>query len=60
VCGLCATAAPTRAAGLGVGLAVVELLVHQSGGTLTADSSQGQGTSFVAFLPRYDLVDYLG
>jgi signal transduction histidine kinase len=53
-------AAPTRAAGLGVGLAVVKLLVEQSGGALTADSGQGQGTSFVALLPRYDLEDYLG
>jgi signal transduction histidine kinase len=53
-------AAPTRAAGLGVGLAVVKLLVEQSGGTLTAESGEGQGTSFVALLPRYDLDDYLG
>ena len=52
-------AAPTRAAGLGVGLAVVKLLVEQSGGTLTADSGEGQGTSFVALLPRYDLEDFL-
>jgi signal transduction histidine kinase len=52
-------AAPTRAAGLGVGLAVVKLLVEQSGGTLTADSGEGQGASFVAVLPRYDLEDYL-
>ncbi len=52
-------AAPTREAGLGVGLAVVKLLVEQSGGTLAADSGTGQGTSFVAVLPRYDLEDYL-
>jgi signal transduction histidine kinase len=52
-------AAPTRAAGLGVGLAVVKLLVEQSGGTLTADSGEGQGASFVALLPRYDLEDFL-
>jgi signal transduction histidine kinase len=52
-------AAPTRAAGLGVGLAVVKVLVEQSGGTLTADSGEGQGTSFVAVLPRYDLADFL-
>jgi signal transduction histidine kinase len=52
-------AAPTREAGLGVGLAVVKLLVEQSGGTLTVDSGEGQGTTFVAVLPRYDVDDYL-
>ncbi len=36
-------AAPGREAGLGVGLAVVKLLVEQSGGTLTVDSAAGQG-----------------
>jgi signal transduction histidine kinase len=53
-------AAPARAAGLDVGLAVVKLLVEQSGGTLTVDSGEGQGTTFVAVLPRYDVDDYLG
>jgi signal transduction histidine kinase len=52
-------AAPARAAGLGVGLAVVKLLVEQSGGTLTVGSGAGQGTAFVAVLPRYDVEDYL-
>jgi signal transduction histidine kinase len=52
-------AAPARAAGLGVGLAVVKLLVEQSGGALTVGSGPGQGTSFVAVLPRYDLDDFL-
>ena len=52
-------AAPARAAGLGVGLAVVKLLVEQSGGTLTIDSSAGQGTSVVVQLPRYNADDYL-
>ncbi len=52
-------AAPTRAAGLGVGLAVVQLLVEQSGGSLTVDSSEGQGTTIVAVLPRFDTDDYL-
>jgi signal transduction histidine kinase len=52
-------AAPARAAGLGVGLAVVKMLVEQSGGTLTMDSGEGQGTTFVAVLPRYDVDDYL-
>jgi signal transduction histidine kinase len=52
-------AAPARAAGLGVGLAVVKLLVEQSGGTLTVDSGEGQGTTFVAVLPRYDVDDFL-
>jgi signal transduction histidine kinase len=52
-------AAPARAAGLGVGLAVAKLLVEQSGGTMTVDSSEGQGTNFVVVLPRYDVDDYL-
>lgn len=52
-------AAPTRAAGLGVGLAVVKLLVEQSGGTLSVDSGEGQGTTFVVILPRYDVDDFL-
>jgi signal transduction histidine kinase len=52
-------AAPARAAGLGVGLAVVKLLVEQSGGTLTVESSEGLGTTFVVVLPRYDIDDYL-
>jgi len=51
--------APARAAGLGVGLAVVKLLVEQSGGSLTVESSEGQGTSFVVVLPRYGADDYL-
>jgi signal transduction histidine kinase len=52
-------AAPARAAGLGVGLAVVYLLVKQSGGTLTVNSGAGQGSTFTVVLPRYDVDDYL-
>ena len=52
-------AAPARGAGLGVGLPVVKLLVEQSGGTCRVDSGQGQGTTFVAVLPRYNLDDFL-
>jgi signal transduction histidine kinase len=52
-------AAPARAAGLGVGLAVVKMLVEQSGGSLQVDSGEGQGTTFVVVLPRYDIDDFL-
>lgn len=52
-------AAPMRASGLGVGLAVVKQLVEQSGGSLAVDSGVGQGSTFVATLPRYDVADYL-
>jgi len=52
-------AAPARAAGLGVGLPVVKMLVEQSGGTLTVESGEGQGTTFTLILPRYDVDDYL-
>ena len=53
-------AAPARPAGPGVGLAVAKLLVEQSGGTLTVDSGEGQGTTFTVCLPPYDLRDHLG
>jgi signal transduction histidine kinase len=49
--------ASARAAG--VGLAEAKRLIEQSGGTLTSDSSQGQGSSIVATLPRFDVDDYL-
>jgi signal transduction histidine kinase len=52
-------AAPARAAGLGIGLAVVKLLVEQSGGSLTVDSGAGQGTTFGIFLPRFADADFL-
>lgn len=52
-------ASPLRAAGLGVGLAVVRLLVEQSGGALTLDSREGQGATFSLMLPRYEVDDYL-
>jgi len=48
-----------RAAGLGVGLAAVKWLVEQSGGSLTVDSGEGQGSTFVVVLPQYDKNDYL-
>lgn len=52
-------AAPAQAAGLGAGLAVVKMLVEQSGGSLTAVPGTAAGTEFVLTLPRYDLLDYL-
>jgi signal transduction histidine kinase len=52
-------AAPTRAAGLGVGLAVVKLIVEQCCGTISVTSGEGQGTSVTVVLPRYDLADHV-
>jgi signal transduction histidine kinase len=52
-------AAPVREAGLGVGLAVVKLLVEQSGASLAVGSGAGEGTAFVVELPRYDVSDFL-
>jgi signal transduction histidine kinase len=52
-------AAPARAAGLGVGLPVVKMLVERSGGTLAVESGEGRGTTFTLVLPRYDVDDYL-
>jgi signal transduction histidine kinase len=56
---LLSRAAPVRAAGVGVGLAVVRLLIEQSGGTLTVRSEPGRGTEFALTLPRYDVSDFL-
>jgi signal transduction histidine kinase len=50
---------PAGATGPGVGLAVVKLLVEQSGGALTVDSGEGWGTTFTATLPRFDVDDFL-
>ncbi len=52
-------AAPARSAGRGVGLAVVKLLVEQSGGEIQVDSGNGQGASILVTLPRYPLDDFL-
>jgi signal transduction histidine kinase len=52
-------AGPARATGLGVGIAVVKLLLEQSGGKLKVESGEGQGTSFLAILPYYTAQDYL-
>lgn len=51
--------APVRAAGFGVGLAVVKLLVEESGGELVVVSGEPGGTCFTATLPRYDIHDFL-
>jgi signal transduction histidine kinase len=48
-----------RSQGMGVGLPVVKLLIEQSGGSLRVESHAGNGSQFVAMLPRYDLGDYL-
>jgi signal transduction histidine kinase len=50
---------PLRNTGVGVGLAVVKLLIEQSGGSLNVDSGEGKGSNFTALLPRYDVGDYL-
>jgi signal transduction histidine kinase len=52
-------AAPAREAGLGVGLAVVKMLVEQSGGSLRLESEPGLGAAVTAVLPRYDVTDFL-
>jgi signal transduction histidine kinase len=43
----------------GLDLAVVRLLVEQSGGTVSHGKTDGNGTESVVTLPRYDLLDYL-
>jgi len=51
--------APVHTSGLGVGLAVVKLLIEQSGGSLTVESGEGKGSNFIVVLPRYDVGDYI-
>jgi signal transduction histidine kinase len=51
--------APIRSAAPGVGLAVVKLLIEESGGSLNVESGEGKGSNFIALLPRYDVGDYL-
>lgn len=52
-------AAPARAAGLGVGLAVVKLLVEQCCGSVSVTSGDGQGATIVVRLPRFDVDDHV-
>lgn len=52
-------AAPTRAVGLGVGLAIVKALVEQCCGSITITSGEDDGTEITVVLPRYDLHDYV-
>jgi signal transduction histidine kinase len=52
-------AAPARAAGLGVGLAVVKLLVEQCCGSVSITSGDGHGTIVTVLLPRYETGDHV-
>jgi signal transduction histidine kinase len=52
-------AAPTRAAGLGVGLAVVKFIVEQCCGTVSVTSGDGQGTCILVVLPRFGVDDHI-
>jgi signal transduction histidine kinase len=45
--------------GAGLGLAVVRMLVEQSGGTIFHGPTDGGRAEFLVTLPRYDLLDYL-
>ena len=56
---LLSRATPARRAGLRVGLAVVKLLVEQSGGTVAVSSGEGQGTTVRVHLPCYEIDDFL-
>lgn len=49
----------TARSGLGVGLAVVQMLIEQSGGALEITAGEGQGTTFLVRIPRYQMADYL-
>jgi hypothetical protein len=42
-----------------VGVAVLKLLIEESGGSLSVESVENQGAAFVAVLPRFALEDSL-
>jgi signal transduction histidine kinase len=52
-------AAPARAAGLGVGLAVVKLLVEHCCGSVSVSGGDGLGTTVTVLLPRFDMDDHV-
>jgi signal transduction histidine kinase len=52
-------AAPARAAGLGVGLAVVKLLVEQCCGSIAITSGDSHGTIVTVLLPRFESGDHV-
>jgi signal transduction histidine kinase len=56
---LYARARPVRESSIGVGLAIVKRLVEQSGGAMSIDSREGEGTTINVILPRFALDDYL-
>lgn len=49
----------TANGGADVGLAVVKLLVEQSGGALRLETREGRGTSIMVILPRYEIDDFI-
>lgn len=57
--GLLLRAAPVHNKGLSVGLAVVKLLIEQSGGTMNVESAEGNGAAITVVLPRFEIHDYL-
>lgn len=56
---LYARARPLREPAVGVGLSIVKRLVDQSGGTISIDSRESEGTTVNVVLPRFELDDFL-
>ena len=44
----------TKAKGIGLGLAIVNMIIERHDGTLTVDSKEGEGTTFTIRLPVND------
>jgi signal transduction histidine kinase len=43
----------TKSSGMGMGLAIVKNIIEHAGGTITYETKQGRGTTFIVELPLY-------
>ncbi len=43
----------TKTSGMGLGLAMVQSIIHDSGGTINFESEPGKGTTFIIALPKH-------
>jgi signal transduction histidine kinase len=43
----------TKTSGMGLGLAIVKNIIESSGGTITYETKEDQGTTFIITLPSF-------